>query len=1113
MNQSNRNHAVNDSNNLETPEAGIAVMSNPLTFPCSIWDSTPTPAIDADDQAIEIGVKFQSEMDGFITGIRFYKGSTNTGTHTGTLWTITGQELATATFTNETASGWQQVNFATPVPITANTTYVASYHTEVGHYAVTEDAFTSELSAPPLRVLQDGESGGNGVYRYGAHSFPTDTYRSSNYWVDVVFNIEPAFKRVVVIAGTGTSDGPETNPLSTADPTIDTPINGGAVGTNFPVDNHYIQLGLQFRVLKPTKFCGCRLWLPAEEIAVSTQKTVWLWDLQMMAKAADILTPTLVQGWNQVHLKDADQIVLAPGDYVVSTVFQSAYPGRNFFYQSPIAIGAFAQAIMGVYDDDNNQPNGVIPTKTFNSTSYYVDVLLKSTGADTSVNVHEHVENYPTFKENFELDGATTNFLVNGPYVDDRVMAYTNKESVNVGETVTIKGSAKIPGNVKIEIIRVGYYGGQGGKVVSTTTVPFENQTSKETLTAPDANITTPLVKRCQWDTVYSYEVPANAITGVYYILLTCIGSSNDNDVVQNYAFFVVRNDAIAGDILVKINTNSYAAYNEYGGFDFYTASLSPKVSKDRPTGSWSGANNVQRWELCTIYWLERMGYRVSYCTDEDVHKKGEVYLRQFKVHLSSGHDEYWTKKQYNDVFNAVNNGLNLVLLSANAAYWLGRYEDNNRTYCVYKNSVKWFDPNTILINDPIEPTCRPRDSLLLKSPTENPNNRYPETKLWGAMYTNDDALQGYDYRINANRVDTYALPEKAVYSGLADPLFEGTGFKDGDNLPNCAGYEIDHIGNSWMPEIKDGTQFRILNECGYTDLLQPGVLEPNWGVGWRSDPAHDGWVWTGITQNNFPPGCDEKLWLVGQTVYFERPNGAKCFASGHINTPYCLAPSYMRESQASGVPKESIAFGRLLQNVFTSMNVWGAYGPVEVIEGTDLPDLIAEERAMVPQVLTAATALAPHVPTEVAAGLSGNGILGGGCAAITEATQYRWQYSKDSAAFTGDWITITNTVQWSGLDAGSYRIRVQAINTAGESAYSAPSVAVNIAFRAPALSKLEAGATFTLGSTGEIPNEHRYTIMEKRADGSMLIFDEVKKSQRVWSAEIVNSYWFVFVC
>ena len=141
------------------------------------------------DSAVELGVKFRSDTAGYITGIRFYKASTNTGTHVGNLWTSTGTRLATATFTNETASGWQQVNFATPVAITANTVYVASYHTNTGHYSDDQNYFAGKgMDSPPLHALADGVSGVNGVYAYGSSSsFPSNGWNSSNYWVDVVF--------------------------------------------------------------------------------------------------------------------------------------------------------------------------------------------------------------------------------------------------------------------------------------------------------------------------------------------------------------------------------------------------------------------------------------------------------------------------------------------------------------------------------------------------------------------------------------------------------------------------------------------------------------------------------------------------------------------------------------------------------------------------------------------------------------------------------------------------------------------------------------------------------------------------------------------------------------
>ena len=159
--------------------------------PCSLWDQAATPELltDPDPNPVELGVKFRADVDGFVTGIRFLKGPRNTGTHVANLWTAGGTRLASATFSAETAGGWQQVSFGSPVAIRADTTYVASYHTEVGLYSVDEGYFAaSGVDRGPLHALSDGEGGGNGVYAYRATSaFPTQTYRSSNYWVDVVF--------------------------------------------------------------------------------------------------------------------------------------------------------------------------------------------------------------------------------------------------------------------------------------------------------------------------------------------------------------------------------------------------------------------------------------------------------------------------------------------------------------------------------------------------------------------------------------------------------------------------------------------------------------------------------------------------------------------------------------------------------------------------------------------------------------------------------------------------------------------------------------------------------------------------------------------------------------
>ena len=168
----------------------------PMACPCSLWNDTTTPAVAAanDTSAVELGVKFRSQIDGYIVALRFYKGPGNTGTHVGKLWTRTGTLLTSVTFANETASGWQQAILATPVPITANTTYVASYHTTVGSYAVNSGYFSSSgFTNGPLQALANGADGSNGVYQYGASSFPTQSFNAANYWVDVVFNTQPTF--------------------------------------------------------------------------------------------------------------------------------------------------------------------------------------------------------------------------------------------------------------------------------------------------------------------------------------------------------------------------------------------------------------------------------------------------------------------------------------------------------------------------------------------------------------------------------------------------------------------------------------------------------------------------------------------------------------------------------------------------------------------------------------------------------------------------------------------------------------------------------------------------------------------------------------------------------
>jgi hypothetical protein len=147
--------------------------------------TTQTPSTtkrDGSSVNYELGMAFSSTSAGQITGIRFWKASSETGTHTGRIWSSSGTLLASVTFTNETASGWQQQALSAPLAIAANTTYVVSVNTGNGYYAITDSGLASQIVNGSLRSVV----GTNG--RFGSPgAFPTSSWQNSNYFRDVVF--------------------------------------------------------------------------------------------------------------------------------------------------------------------------------------------------------------------------------------------------------------------------------------------------------------------------------------------------------------------------------------------------------------------------------------------------------------------------------------------------------------------------------------------------------------------------------------------------------------------------------------------------------------------------------------------------------------------------------------------------------------------------------------------------------------------------------------------------------------------------------------------------------------------------------------------------------------
>jgi hypothetical protein len=132
--------------------------------------------------SLELGVKVRVDQPARLDAIRFWKDADETGTHTGRVWTAGGTLLGTASFTGESASGWQEATLSTPVNLVAGQTYVVSVGINA-YFSQTRYALSSAIVSGPLRTVADGQ---NGVYGDAAGAFPSQSYASSSYFVDPV---------------------------------------------------------------------------------------------------------------------------------------------------------------------------------------------------------------------------------------------------------------------------------------------------------------------------------------------------------------------------------------------------------------------------------------------------------------------------------------------------------------------------------------------------------------------------------------------------------------------------------------------------------------------------------------------------------------------------------------------------------------------------------------------------------------------------------------------------------------------------------------------------------------------------------------------------------------
>jgi hypothetical protein len=374
-----------------------------------------------------------------------------------------------------------------------------------------------------------------------------------------------------------------------------------------------------------------------------------------------------------------------------------------------------------------------------------------------------------------------------------QIAGYASATSANKGESITFHITVTPVQTYTIDIYRVGWYNGRGGRLLQHV----DAQAGVHQPVCPPQPDTGLIA--CDWPASYALSIPETWASGVYLALLT------NAQKYQNYIIFVVRDDERVADILYQQSVTTYQAYNDYPddgktGKSLYAYnSYGPptlagdrravKVSFDRPYNY--GAGQFMNWEVNFVRWLERSGYDVAYSTDLDTHAAGER-LRRYKAFVSIGHDEYWSKEMFDAAEAARDAGVNLGFFGADAASWQVRFEPSaggtpNRVMVCYKDAR-------------LDPVKGATSTVEWRSPTL----KRPEQSLIGVQYTSQ--------LTNTSRLKNNV---PFVVTNSSHWVYAGTGLHDNDTLPGLVGYEADRVvANFPLPRSKN---FTILANSPFT--------------------------------------------------------------------------------------------------------------------------------------------------------------------------------------------------------------------------------------------------------------------------------------------------------
>jgi hypothetical protein len=435
-------------------------------------------------------------------------------------------------------------------------------------------------------------------------------------------------------------------------------------------------------------------------------------------------------------------------------------------------------------------------------------------------------------------------------YRSPLIEGFVSRASVRAGGKLDFFVSTNPASPFVIDLYRMGYYQGTGGRHMRRLG-PFAGKVLPTPPIGPER------LRECQWEPCATLEIPPDWLSGVYLGKLSGLQHR-----YQSYLIFIVRDERPVAFVF-QCSDNTWQAYNAWpDNYSLYRNDRKDgkvlvsgvQVSYDRPYGKYvqifdnplsQGSGEFLLWEFPLAYWMEQHGFDVTYCSNSDVHEDAGCLTRA-KAFLSVGHDEYWSRQQYDHVLAAVQAGVNVAFLSGNTCCFVAPYSPSHQGTA-----------NRILTRAGRYGGIRPKEKQFMADlPAEAPN----EATLIGAQTVTP---------FNGSGDWICTRPDHWV--------FEGTGMKQGDRILGLVGWEF-HGEPAKIPGLEvvaEGPTWTGGDEeSHYTATIYPGpkgnhVFNAStifWSQGLSAPPGH----MPPISHHGRPHGPDARVQRITRNV-FER--------------------------------------------------------------------------------------------------------------------------------------------------------------------------------------------------------------------------------------------------